>query len=156
MRNIVKPAIGLALLGLMSVSASADRLSDLNLSRSQRQQIRQILRNGNPNDASTRQQVYGILSNNQRQQLGMWGGNGYYNNGYYNNGYNQSGWYPNNGYSNSGWYPNNGYNPGYLPNNGYYNNGYYNNGYYPNNGYNVGINILGGLLQSGLLNGFFR
>lgn len=46
-------------------------------------------------------------------------------------------------------YVNNGYNTGaYYPNNGYYPN--------PNSGLNTGLNVLGGLLNSGILNGMFQ
>lgn len=86
---------------------------------------------------------------------------GYYpdqNQGYYpNGGYypNQGGYYPNQGgYPNTGYYPNGGYYPNspYYPNNP--NTGYYPNGGYPTNNGGFGIGqILGAVLQSGMLNG---
>lgn len=77
--------------------------------------------------------------------------------------YNGQGYYPNqNGFPPQGYYNtgNQGYyqngNRGYYPNNY----GYTQQQYYPNQGYyrqpNVGVQVLGGLLQSGALNGVIQ
>lgn len=229
--NLLKPAFSLAIVGLMSLGASAQNCptaDSLGLTSEQRSQLFSISKGGNMSDPAVQQQIMGILTPQQQNQLGQYyqqynadgsgnggrgrrhrrngNGGGYANNGYNggfandnsngtcnnNNGYNNSG-YNNTGYTgspyingqqqpyynpgstvytspyangNTGYYPgynnNSGYNnTGYYPGNTGYNNGYNNNGYYP--GYNnnnqaaqIGIGVLSGLLNSGMLNGMFN
>jgi hypothetical protein len=155
----------------------------LDLNPQQRQQVQQILRSGDKQDPATRQrmqsQILSVLNPQQQQQLvyllqsrqGQRSANNYapyYPSTQYPyaaNGYTTNYPYANNGYSAqypySQPYVNGAYTQPYV-NNGYYNNGYNtgayypNNGYYPNSGLNTGLNVLGGLLNSGILNGMFQ
>jgi len=162
MKSFLKPAMMLALAATMCFGAQAQSLrkmtQNLDLTKNQKQQVKQILGSGNRKDAGTRQrmqqQIMNVLTPRQQNQLAYEmrqransnNGNGQYYNGTRNNGYN-SGYYTNG-------YNNNGYNNVGVYNNGY-NNGYYNNPYNGSVNYNNG-NVLPALINSGILNGLLQ
>lgn len=155
--NLLKPALGLAVMGMLSLGASAQSCptaDSLGLTPQQRQQLYQITQGGRLNSPEVQQQIMGVLTPAQQAQLQQYGqqyDNGrrrrhrhrdYNNNGAACNGQQQSGYYPGGtynpnessaGYYNGVWYPSNpNLNNGYVP----YNNPSYNQGYNPNYNYN--------------------
>jgi len=183
--TLAKPALALAFIASFTLGASADSLRkstrQLNLNSNQRAQVQQILKSGNRQDPATRQrmqqQILSILSPQQQQQLSWQLQQNVYQNPNYNTGVNQGYQAPygnpvyqsqecstgnNQGYQNQFPYGNPGYQqspyvnqPTYPP---YQGQGNYN--YYPNQNQNqgtdIGLTVLGGLLNSGILNGVFQ
>ncbi|MBT9585200.1 hypothetical protein IV102_17785 [bacterium] len=133
MNHTLKACLGLTLVGLLAVSASADC---------------------NGRGGRNRQR------NCNNSNVGYYQNQGNCNQApvYYNQGYSNSGYYQNQGNCQNQsqvYYPNNGYyqQSGYYPNSGYYpGNG--NCGNY-DVGAQIGVQVLTGLIQSGALNGFF-
>lgn len=181
--KLVKPALALAFIASFSLGASADPLRkstrQLNLNSNQRAQVQQILRSGNRQDPAVRQrmqqQILSILSPQQQQQLAWQLQQNVYQNPNYNAG-NQGYQAPygnpvyqnqecstgnNQGYRNQFPYGNPGYqNSPYVNQQPYPYQGQGNYPYYPaqnqNQGADIGLTVLGGLLNSGILNGVFQ
>ena len=88
--NLLKPAFSLAIVGLMSLGASAQTCptaDSLGLTSEQRSQLYNISKGGNMSDPAVQQQIMGILTPQQQSQLSNYyqqynGGNGNGSNGW--------------------------------------------------------------------------